>query len=178
MSRVELGTNLCPPGLVQSTLSVFNERRRKLGMRPLKLSQAMTKSAREQAYRTAMTDKLFQSYPFAGQYMLKKVVRIDDDKKSHSGSSDDDKFIDLRGLNLLGGSKLNSSSGAPWFTGDDVDEGVSVQHGRFFTDDEWRRTTEMGVACRAYKEGFITNTKKKKTFLMMVHFKFPPVVIV
>ena len=165
MSSVELGSFSCPRSLVQSTLAAFNARRRNKGgggMRPLRLTREMTVSARK-AVTAPRT--LLPNYELAGQYFVRKVEH---DKSCQTENN----FIDLRGLNLLGG-KL-STSGAPWYTGDtDTEE----ESGRFFTEQEWRQTAEMGVACHAYAEesAFLYDTcgGRTKHFLMVVHFKFP-----
>ena len=124
----------------------------------------MTSSARK-AVTTPRT--LLPNYELAGQYVIRKIEH----DKSCQNDGGGDNYIDLRGLNLLSG-KLSSSSGAPWYTGDTDEE----ESGRFFTDNEWRRTTEMGVACHAYAEEsnlYGVCGGRIKHFLMVVHFKFP-----
>lgn len=157
MSTAKIGSNVCPDSLVKSVAAGFNERRSKKGLKALKVTSEMTRSAAKvaAAHQPRWKEPNFE---LAGQYVLHKVQPA-----SHGGPT----HFDLRGLDIFAGSRLNSADGAPWYTGDTAD-------GRYFTSDEWQRTTEMGVGCAAYRRTSGSN----KRFLMVVHFKFPPYIIV
>lgn len=158
-----LKSNVCPGDYLTFVLEGFNRRRRADGLHDLKLSDKLSQLALDNMYYSDYTWTR-SKFAQAGQY----YKLFDEDK--FSSTYDGDEFIELENdANPFGHWDKYPHHGRPVYTY------VEGENNRLYTNTEWARTVEIGIACKALgpneNDEYFFNSNK--LFWMNVYFDPP-----